>query len=309
MKKSFKIFLTLLASAVGLSSCLKDKPLFDPDKMDNVIEFANIGAIESPTTSPYPMFGKSFEVVPEGMLEVFVNYAGDEAVAPQDITVQLGVDANVLTEYNTANKVTYTLIPTNLYSMPTSVVIPKGQRKVAVPIKFKPDQFDLSKTYGLPLVIQSATAGIVSGNFGKVVYRVGAKNKYDGVYSVVSGKVQRYTAPGAPTVNDALNGSLAGNPDVSLSTFGANSVSVPDAGFKWSGGTSGVSGIEGLRIAVDPATNKVTMSSTANPTLANWEGHENYYDPATKTFYLAFRWNPTANRREYEVVLKYKRAR
>ena len=31
-----------------------------------------------------------------------------------------------------------------------------------------------------------------------------------------------------------------------------------------------------------------------------------HYNPATKTFYLNFRWNPTANRREYSVTIKYK---
>jgi hypothetical protein len=69
---------------------------------------------------------------------------------------------------------------------------------------------------------------------------------------------------------------------------------------------SNVAGINGLSIAIDPVTNLVTMASTQNLTLTNWAGHENKYDPVTQTFYLAFRWNPLANVREYEIVLKYK---
>ena len=75
---------------------------------------------------------------------------------------------------------------------------------------------------------------------------------------------------------------------------------------KWAYPNGSVAGINGLSISIDPVTNLVTMSSAANATLTNWAGHENKYDPITKTFYLAFRWNPAANVREYEIVLKYK---
>jgi hypothetical protein len=133
----------------------------------------------------------------------------------------------------------------------------------------------------------------------------------------VSGKVTRYTSPGAPA-GDVLSGDLAGNPDVSLITSGPNAVVVPvpatpNPGTLYWAAASGsqVAGIDGLKITVDPATNLVTMSSTLNTTLANWAGstpgiNYNRYDPATKTFYLAFKWNPTSNVREYEIVLKYK---
>jgi hypothetical protein len=123
-----------------------------------------------------------------------------------------------------------------------------------------------------------------------------------------------------------------------MSTSGANSVSIPVAGqpgtWTWSGGASGVAGIDGFSINVDPNTFVTTEFSTANTTLSAWTGFPsgyvspgytgalptfpisapsapsvNKYDPATKTFHLAWRWNPSANIREYEVILKYKKPR
>lgn len=169
--------------------------------------------------------------------------------------------------------------------------------------------FDPSKIYGLGFTIMSADADGVLTPLRSYVLQVGAKNAYDGIYTVESGLVTRYTAPNTPA-NDALSGDLAGNPEIVFTTVGATTVSVPsatDGGFMWAfGNNSFVAGIDGLTFTVDPATNLVTARSSGNTSLTNWAGKVNRYDPATKTFYLAFRWNPTANVREYEVVLKYK---
>lgn len=170
-----------------------------------------------------------------------------------------------------------------------------------------------STTYALGFTITSVDADGKISIMKSGIMTVGAKNNYDGVYSYVSGLVTRYSAPGAP-LGDALSGPLGpDNPDVFLITTGANTVNIPPAGsagqITWSGGTSGVAGIDGLKLTVDPVTNFVTVTSAANLTLANWSGKRNQYDPATKTFFLGFKWNPNTNVREYEVVFKYKRSR
>ncbi|HMK03207.1 MAG TPA: hypothetical protein VK489_03410 [Ferruginibacter sp.] len=176
---------------------------------------------------------------------------------------------------------------------------------------------DPSELYGLGFTVLTSTFGNVSVASKTVITTIGAKNIYDGVYSVVSGFVQRYTGPGStnPLCCDGLTGPLGpANADIPLITTGANSNvfggnAVSAVGVSWSNNT-GVGGIDGLRLSVDPVTNLVTMQSSglplSNATLTNWAGHPNYYDPATKTFYLAFRWNPAAATREYEVVLRYK---
>lgn len=169
---------------------------------------------------------------------------------------------------------------------------------------------DPSKLYGLGFTIMTADAGGVISAQKSVIVEIEAKNAYDGIYSVEAGNVQRYTAPNVPEVGP-LNGSLVGNPDIILATVSANACAIPPVstlgGLFWAfGSNSMVAGIDGLKVTVDPSTNLVTMTSAANATLSNWAGHTNNYTPGTKVFNLAFRWNPTANVREYEVVLKYK---
>lgn len=162
---------------------------------------------------------------------------------------------------------------------------------------------DPSTLYGLGFTITTADANGIISAVKTVVLEIGAKNAYDGIYSYVSGLVTRYTAPGVPQ-GDALSGPLGpANPDVTMSTVGAYIVEL--TGHSWVGG-GGMGGIDNLRATVDPATNLVTMQALGNATLTNWAGKVNKYDPATKTFTLAFRWNPTSTVREYEAVLKYK---
>lgn len=295
MKQSIKSYLFISAVVVGLTSCLKDKPLFDPDKIDNVLELFNIGTIESSTTSPYPLFSYSFEVVPDDTLELTVNYAGD-AVAPQDITVNVGIDENVLKAYNDSNKTAYTLLPATLYTLPTSVVIPKGQRKVALPVKMKPSSFDFSKTYALPVALQSASTGIISGSFGKVVFKVGVKNKYDGVYTLKAS--QGPNDRGWPTFG------WSWKYDVSLITTGPNSVALHNTGYANdytqpivtnAAGSISRLGSFTPEFTFDPVTNKLVSVKNFILNPANGRGAtinttviDSRFDPSSKTVYTAF---------------------
>ena len=162
---------------------------------------------------------------------------------------------------------------------------------------------DPSTKYGLGFTITTVDDNGKISATNTTVIEIGAKNAYDGIYSVASGLTTRYTAPGVPA-NDALSGSLAGNPDMVMSTTGAYTVYM--SGEQWANSSGGVGGVDPIYITVDPTTNLTTAISNTNGTLGNWAGHTNKYDPVTKTFYIAMRWNPTANVREYEVVLKYK---
>ncbi len=169
--------------------------------------------------------------------------------------------------------------------------------------------FDPSHLYGIGYKIASVDQnGKISATKGNVVVVIGAKNDWDGIYKVNDGTVQRYSSPTTPTTGDALNGSLKGNPDVTLTTIDGNTVEITN--MRWAGGTSGIGGIDNLRAKIDPATNLVTMSSLGNVSLVNIPGKDNKYDPATKTFTLNFHWNPTANKREIlNLVLVYSRSR
>jgi len=220
----------------------------------------------------------------------------------------------------------YLHLPTAWYTLDIDGVKTGGQGGIFT-FTFKPGEYSKSlyvvipnatllnpsALYGLGFTILTADAGAKISTQKSVVIEIGAKNPYDGIYSVEAGNVQRYTAPGTPEVGP-LNGSLVGNPDIYLITTGAYSVNIPPVstlgGLFWAfGSNSMVAGIDGLKATVDPSTNLVTMTSAANATLTNWAGKPNDYNAGTKTMRLGFRWNPTANVREYEVVLKFKAPR
>lgn len=230
------------------------------------------------------------------------------------ITVKIKNNPAIVTAYNTAHSTNYEPLPTAAYQIDPgnpysgtewTVTFNAGDHAKPILIKLDASKLDFSKQYALGFTITDASGAKIADGLESAMIEVGVKNKYDGLYSVVSGYVQRYTAPGVPESPSTLSGPLAGNPDVALVTVGPNTVEIQ--GLQWTAGSnSGVAGINNLRATVDPATNSVTMQALGNATLANWAGKENRYDPATQTFYLAFKWNPTANAREYEIVLKYK---
>jgi hypothetical protein len=305
--KGFFSFLSILL----LSSCLKEARMnIDPSSgTANIIEFANTGDNGAVATSKYPSFYtdlKSLAIGQSGDININVSYSGANT-APQDITVNLALDPTILTLYNSENGTKYVVPPTSVYTIPTTVVIKQGTRMTQVKAAItRNNSYDFNASYALPLKITSASTGVISGNFGAALYSFSARNSYDGVYAVSSGTVTRYTAPGSPA-NDALSGTLAGNPNVSLSTVGPNTVEL--SGLQWARKGGGVGGINNLQATIDPATNLVTMKALGNATLTNMQGKVNKYDPATKTFTLAFIWNPTAAARTYEVVLTYKEPR
>jgi hypothetical protein len=309
---SINIALIFPVLSFVFASCLKDKEVDDgligikPNAGQKILEiagnpsgFINVDLVGSAKDTTVTL--------------VTVRLAS-ESPAQGDIQVTLAQDPSLLTAYNTAHGTNYQVPPASAYQLPTLVAtIPKGQREGTITLKAAPNNL-FSGTYAFSFRVASVSdpSVTISGNFGKQIVALTIRNQWDGIYSVESGFVQRYTGPGAPEALGGLNGSVAGNEDVELATVGTFTVQFSTTtygpvGLRWAkGANSGVSGIENLRATIDPATNQVTMSSGANATLANWEGKENKYDPATRTFTLNFRWNPNANRREYSVVLKYK---
>ncbi len=194
MKKIFNLCLVFLG-VTGLTSCLDEDPFFDPEAVENVIEFYSAGNVASPATAPYPLFINSFEIVPEVDFPIVVGYSGAD-VAPEDITVTIGIaNESVLEEYNESEGTHYELLPASVYTLPsTTVTIPKGERRATYIVKLKTNQFDLTKNFALPLTITNASTGIVSGNFNTAVFSVGAKNRYDGLYEVEGTMIDRTNA-------------------------------------------------------------------------------------------------------------------
>jgi hypothetical protein len=226
-----------------------------------------------------------------------------------DIQATLVIDNGLVSAYNTAHGTNYLPLPLNAYSIPSlNVTVPKDGQEFEIPITINKSVLNLANQYGLGVRLTSVSEGLINEFENEIVATFLVKNQYDGIYSYVSGNVTRYTSPGVPedpsSANYGLNGSLGPElPDVRFVTTGAYTLQVQ--GIQWHGG-GGVGGVDPITITIDPATNLVTAASGANASFANWAGKENKYDPATKTFTLNWRWNPTGATREYSVVFKYK---
>jgi len=278
---------------VGLSSCLKNKNL-QPDFSETtpVIELpvaspTGDGSVNSLSTSLTQSDTPS-------TYSFYVNYAASSTKAT-DIKVSLAVSPAAIDNYNAAHADDdpIVIMPAAAYTMPTTVTIPAGQRRVEVPISVVSKMLDPNFTFGIPVTITDASGEVISKNFASLVVKVAVKNQYDGKYSY-KGYIFR---EGDPVLSGFYKGLTS-----DLETNGANGLNFPNP--VWSNGT-GVGGIGGLTINIDPATNKVTMKSKDNPTLGNTPDYDNRYDPATKTFYLSFKWGASPASRAATDTLTY----
>ena len=104
-------------------------------------------------------------------------------------TATLGLDAAYLAQYNADQLADdpdfepFEMLPDSAYSIASwDASIPAGTREFLVPIKFFTSKIDPGHIYILPLTITKSSLAISSWNH--LMINVGAKNKYDGKYTV-----------------------------------------------------------------------------------------------------------------------------
>jgi hypothetical protein len=296
--KNKNIFNGLIATlcVISLSSCLKNKNE-QPDFS------ATTPVVEIPVGSP--VGDGSINSLTTSLIQqdaptdyfYYINYAAS-STKPTDIKVTLSVDPATLAAYNAAHTdAPLTIVPSNAFTMPTTITIPANQRRVQVPVKFVSTALDPAIGYGLPVIIKDASGEVISNKFGSVVIKVAVRNKYDGKYSLKGYVFREGDTGGLTGFFKGLSRDLPSN--------GANAVNFAQ---NWADG-GGAGGIDGLTISVNPTTNKVTMKSTANATLANDPAYDNRYDPTTKTFYISFKWGASPTSRAATDTLTYVSAR
>jgi hypothetical protein len=282
MKKNIFRILSLLLAVSFLTSCLKDDRLvLDPEKGNNVIEFANPTQIAT-IGSVYPLYVMSYDLNPTVTVPITLSYSGPESGAPQDITVNFGVGTEAdVTAYNTDQDEHFTFMPAEDYTLgSTSAVIKKGQSKATFNITFKLESFDLSESLVLPLVITSSSSGIISGNFNKILLNVGAKNRIDGLYSYKT----------SATTSLVPNADFSGVP---LVTAGARTVT-----------TNLLDTYANIvTYDIDPVTNKVTVVSVVNPLGVIATDPISNYNPATKVMYV--KWTSNGGARTFEETFTF----
>lgn len=274
-----------MLTAVGLSSCLKDKPALQEGNSPAVIEIGDAGgpiAEYASTDYKYNTYNTSFDIKSTPTtFAIPIKYSGGQP-APQDITVTLELNNSIIAGYNTyhgyaSTSSSYTVaLPTAAYTVPTyTVTIPKGQTYGVFNVNLNTNQFTFANQLALGFTIKSVSSGTpISGNFATCLFIFGAKNAYDGVYD------HTYTS----TLGNGSN-------TVTMKTISANAVTY---------GLLGVySNVQNL--TVDPATNKVTVSMTTLLPIAT--DPSSSYDPATKTFTIKYTSNGGA--RTFSETFKY----
>lgn len=319
MKKiNIKYLLVTALMMLAVASC-KDED-FENGKIqsvDNQGKDQNMISTAVTATSNSEFIAYSFDATTTPtdiqLIPVVLTAAG---TASQDIHVKFIPFPDSLDSYNEAHETEY-VMPGGAGSPSFTLldggvaVIPKGSSVGYLKINTTINDYFGDTQYAFAYKIESIQeAGYsISGNHNFGIAAVIPKNDYDGVYAYGPGKVERFTAgaPNPPT--DVLQGPFTSLDDRDLVTTGKFTLAFTPL---WASG-DGVGGIDGTYITIDPTVQGngkqlVTMACQTNPSMKNIAGEDNYYDPATKTFKLAFEWG-TANKRTIRTLLTYKHPR
>lgn len=217
----------IITGLVVLSSCVKEDPPLGNKGVGNVVEFFNEvpDLITSKTTSIHPSY--DYDLVFDGdeyPFDIDVAYSGPEKAAPQDIEVTVVIDPSIIPVYNQQNG----LLTAPLSAMEEDVfkvdswkvTIPKGQKKATIKGKILKATYDFNKSYGLPLRIASSSYGIISRNYGTMVFRIKARNEFDG----------RYRMEAVEPMVDVTSPTLVGWYPVTMQliTYSGNSIALYD---------------------------------------------------------------------------------
>lgn len=296
----------LLGTMFFMSSCLEDKGylnIFEGENKD--IAVVSIGQAD---------FRQTIRSVPvlETPQEISINV--NVARATSDVTATVEVDMTVLAAWNADHIAAedYELLPDSTYTIETNTInIAEGEMDAPFIVNVTSSKIDLNHQYALPLRITSVTEGYtIASNLSFTMLAVGVKNDYDGIYEIlVTGSepgIESYIIRNSATGPDLT---LGGNynagieiPVITRSKYANNFQPT------WKDG-SGVGGIDGTYLTLDPVTNLVQVKSAANATLKNTDGQPNEYDPDTKTFHLAFDWGAAPNTRIVKMSMRWIRVR
>lgn len=208
--------------------------------------------------------------------------------APEDIHVTLEMVDSLVDNYNLSNGTDYAVPDPSMYTIPTmEITIPKGSNTGYLQVQYHiPDFVTGNWAFGFRIVSVKESGYTVSGNFNEGVVSLAVKNQYDGIYKG-SGHMEHPVYTGDYSNKDEI-----------MITSGATSVTfLLNTTVQFSAG---------IKLTVDPATNLVSLSSD-DVVLDPYDPAKNYYDPATKTFYLDFGYS--GGTRHVTMVAVYDRPR
>jgi len=308
MKKIFITTALFTAMSFMFTGCLKDKGFAN-----------NEYGINDPDTQPpgvgFPLaskakndFGLNVSASPQtvtGM--VYVNLESGKP-APSDINITLtNTTTAKVAAYNTANGLTGTNavleLPSSIYTVAGSLVIPAGGRNVETPINVSnTTALDPNRKYGFAITISSVDGGYtIASNLQTLFIVFSIKNKYDGKY-----RLQGYHNRNSPDYT------LPYDVSVYMITTGPNSVVMwyPTPGpntyahpINGNGGSyyGSFSPNFSFNPATDLGTTVVEYYSGATP-MEYVAGSNSRYDAPTKKMYMLWRYNANDLRRFYDTL-------
>jgi hypothetical protein len=314
--EKFKIFLLVGLVAIAATGCLEDKD-FEDGKIQSVDNHGQgQGMISTAVTaqSSDQFLAEAVDASATSttikLIPVVITSADP---ATRDIHVTMVPALDTLDSYNTTNGTNYVMpggpgTPAFTLIDNGVVTIKAGQTVGYLQIQTATADYFGSTQYAFAYRISSVQEGNpISGNNNFGIVAVIPKNAYDGNYGYGPGKVERYTG-GVLNTGDPLMGPFNALPDAPLVTTGLHTLAfVP----LWADG-GGIGGIgPSVTLTVDAVAQTdgtfnvtVTDPAAAGP-MKNIPGEVNNYNPATKTFTLAFTWG-TANVRKIWTKLVYK---
>lgn len=267
MKINYKASLLAfaLASTLGLSSCLEDQGY--QDFVDGVNKMTVVEMFGE--EAGYHVRGLTLSDTPQD-LNITINVASSE-IPKESITVKVEVDPAALAAYNAANKKSYEILPSSMYTIPSATVtVPAGSREAVFTVKVKTNMIDRTKTYILPLTITDAQGYTISGNFKTLLAEIKIDNKYAGSYTAKG----YFTHPTSTSSRDI-------NRTKTLATINENTVETEY-------GDLGGNGYK-MQLVVN-ADNTVTIIPIGSTPATHSQFGENKYDPATKKFTLNYKY-------------------
>lgn len=308
MRKLIKIF-PLAILCIGLTSCLKDELITgDTNDAPNILEFRATPSTEQSGEFLYPTYTRTFDYKDEVDYNITISYSGSQN-APSDMDVEVSIDPNVVTKFNSqvieyaratataagddpeeaaleAQSKLFTLATANLYSLPTNkVTIKKGERSAVLVLKVKSSQIDFDHRYALPLTISSNSGSIISGTFGTALFNIIAKNLYEG----------NYTAKGVFTHPTAGPRNIDQTKPVTTINATISRMELGDLGTSNYYMYIKVNSDNSVSILPDPSAVAGAQNVRSNGV--------NKYDPATKTFTLNYKYGTDAAPRVISEVL------
>jgi hypothetical protein len=310
MRKKIFMIVSFLAAGFFLNSCLKDKVGIDwtsslKGKMYAEITGAGFKALALQPTTDTVTFKE------------LVNIATD-ALPTQDITVTLAIDTTAMVSYNSVKGLTgnsaYKLYP-YVKILDNPVTIKAGTRNAYVHVQvWHADLLDACGNFMAPLVIESATGGVVAAdplNQGARLMALPINNPYAADYHVVGYRL--HPTAGVLSVDKTETVSTIDCKTVKVSGFGDYPY---DLIIGVTSKTITVLGTVCLKVSlaiIDPGTgtdvssgtgvyDTFTGSATSAPIPIS--NDVNYYNPVTKTFVLNGFYNSAAPRIMYEVLTR-----